>query len=155
MSLNLDEYTTAKEKLFDSLAVIDSYVDGLHKPQVITSNTWTEVQNVPGVWIKPIVLHQPAHFALALVHGFKGANDAHHRVTDNVELHCIMGRLHVNGLEFKAGDRVNIPANVEHSFQYMEDSYLTAKFTPVNPEKPTHFSKHGCDIPLDDDKTTN
>lgn len=144
---NLEQYKAAKEQLFDSLRVIDSYIDGLHKPQLLMTSDWTELESSPGVYIKNITLHQPSHFSLALVHGVVGAKDLHHRVADNVELHVITGRLALNQLEIKAGDRIKIPANINYSFEYLEDTYLTAKFTPIDSTSPTNFSKHGCELP--------
>ena len=149
-----EEYQTAKNQLFDSLAVLDTYIAGIHKPQTLSPKEWTEIATAPGVWIKPIMLHQPAHFALALVHGYKGAFDSCNKVADNVEIHCIMGKLALNGLEIKAGDRINIPANIEYNFKYLEDSYLTAKFTPIIPQTLTNFSKNGCAIPTENSTTT-
>lgn len=153
MSELYESYQSAKEDLFDSLRVLDTYIDGVHKPQVLMPREWVEVDTAPGVWIKSIALHHPAPFALALVHGFRGAKDYSNQVADNVELHLITGRLAVNDLEIKAGDRIWIPANVKYKFEYMEDTYLTAKFIPINDETTTNFSKHGCNLPLEDSKT--
>lgn len=147
MSELYTNYQAAREQLFDSLKVIDTYVDGIHKPQALTAKEWVEVDTAPGVWVKSIALHHPAAFALALVHGFPGAKDYSNQVADNVELHIITGRLAVNDLEIKAGDRIWIPANVTYKFEYMEDTYLTAKFIPVNSQTTTNFSKHGCNFP--------
>lgn len=150
MSELYTKYQAAKEQLFDSLRVLDTYIDGVHKPQFIFPGDWTEVVSAPGVWIKTITLHHPAPFALALVHGFPGARDYHNKVADNVELHLITGRLAVNDLEFKAGDRIWIPATVEYKFEYIEDTYLTAKFIPIDDQLTTNFSKNGCNFTSED-----
>ena len=129
----LDEYQQAKSQLFESLAIFDNYVDGIHKPQHINSTDWTQFDSSPGVYIKNITLLKPNNFAIALLYGTKGAKQRHHKITDGVEMHCITGRLIMNGIEFKAGDRFLIPAAQEYSFEFLEDSYITSKFVPKNP----------------------
>ena len=146
MSDLYENYQAAKDTLFDSLRVIDTYIDGLHKPQTLLGCDWTEIETTPGIWIKNITLLQPANFSLALVHAYKGAKNNAHQVSDNVELHLITGKLMLNNLELKAGDRIRIPANILYSFDYVEDTYLTAKFIPVDLTKPTNFIKYGCNF---------
>lgn len=146
MSDLFENYQAAKDTLFDSLRVIDTYIDGLHRPQTLMGSEWTEIESTPGVWIKNITLLHPASFSLALVHAFKGSKNYSHQVSDNVELHLITGKLMLNNLELRAGDRIRIPANVLYSFEYLEDSYVTAKFIPLDINKPTNFIQHGCDF---------
>jgi hypothetical protein len=136
---DLQEYNAAKKQLFHSLVVFDNYVDGIHRPQQLNSLEWTQFDSSPGLYIKNITLLKPDNFAIALLFGIKGTKQSRHKLTDTVEMHCITGKVRMNNLEFRPGDRFKIPAGELYSFEFLEDTYLTSKFIPVNP---LNFKNH-------------
>lgn len=132
-----EKYQSAKKQLVDTLRVIDVSVDGESRPQNLKAALgWVELNHSPGVFVKNITLFRPNNFAIMLVHGTKGSQEVKHRIVDTIEVHCITGKMKMNGLEFKAGDRIKIPQNTEYNFEFLEDTYLTTMFIPSsNPSK--------------------
>ena len=133
MTQLLKEYKEATEQLFSELVTVDVSIDGINRPQELKSPDWIEMRNSKGIYIKSISLKKPDTFAIGLIYAQKGATEFHHKMKDIVEIHCISGKFLMNGLQFGAGDRLVIPGGIEYSFEFLDNTYLTVKFTPQNP----------------------